>query len=104
MKTKVKDIVFFAIVVLIVCIATLMSMENKKTHKAQTVVGIHIKGEVNAPGYYELSYGSRIKDAVVYAGGETEKADLTNMNLAEVLRDGQEIVVSSKAEDEIVKL
>lgn len=102
MKTKTKDIVFFIIVVLIVVAATLLSMDKKKTQEAQTIVGVHIKGEVNAPGYYELSYGSRTKDAILYAGGETENADLTNMNLAQVLRDGQEIVVNAKAGEEDV--
>lgn len=66
-------------------------MEKKKEEK--TIIGVHIKGEVNAPGYYELSYGSRLKDVIDLAGGETESADLSKVNMAIVLRDGEEIVI-----------
>ena len=61
------------------------------------VVGIHVKGEVKAPGYYELEYGSRVKDAIDAAGGAGENADDDGVNLAEKLRDGQEVTVPSKA-------
>ena len=58
--------------------------------------GIHIKGEVNAPGYYELPEGSRYKDAIIAAGGETSDANLETINLATLILDGEEIFVFSK--------
>ena len=54
-----------------------------------------MKGEVAAPGYYELEYGSRIKDAILAAGGEKETANLTEINLARKIGDGEEIIVPS---------
>lgn len=60
---------------------------------AERIVGIHIKGEIKASGYYELPYGSRIKDAVEKAGGITENADIDGVNLAEKLTDGEEIII-----------
>ena len=52
-----------------------------------TVV-VHVWGEVQEPGLHELPRGSRVTDAMAAAGGSTERADLSGLNLAEVLEDG----------------
>jgi competence protein ComEA len=54
---------------------------------------VHIVGQVAKPGLYELAAGSRIVDAVAAAGGFTPTADQTQLNLAQVVEDGQQIVV-----------
>jgi competence protein ComEA len=54
---------------------------------------VHVVGQVNSPGLYELPAGSRIVDAVAAAGGFTATADQTQLNLAQVIEDGQQIVV-----------
>lgn len=59
-------------------------------------VWVHICGEVQAPGVYELEAGSRICDALLAAGGFTETADPEFYNLAEVLADGMQIVVPDR--------
>ncbi len=56
---------------------------------------VYICGEVCAPGVYELPKDSRIIDAVEAAGGMTEEAAGTYLNLAETLSDGQKIEVPS---------
>lgn len=61
---------------------------------------VHICGEVNAPGVYELPEGSRIFEAVECAGGFTEQAEDTILNLAAPVSDGMQIVVYSKEEAE----
>lgn len=66
--------------------------EVPTTTEAQIVV-IHIAGEVNNPGVFELPYGSRINDAVQLAGGVTEYANISAINLAAFLRDAMQIVV-----------
>ncbi len=43
----------------------------------------------------QLPTGSRIDDAITAAGGTTEKADLSNINRAQVLEDGQKIYIPS---------
>lgn len=76
---------------------------------------IHITGEVEEEGVIELEKGARISDAIEEAGGTTEKADLSNVNLAYSLSDGQKvkipninekdeeiIVVEEKAGDNII--
>jgi competence protein ComEA len=61
---------------------------------ASTVpVIVEVRGEVEAPGVYELSPGSRLQDAIVAAGGLTGEADLSTVNLARRLRDGELISI-----------
>ncbi|NPV76764.1 MAG: hypothetical protein HPY59_10375 [Anaerolineae bacterium] len=57
---------------------------------------VYITGEVSHPGVYPLPQGSRVNDAVIAAGGLTEKANSIAINLAEKLRDGQKIVIPTK--------
>lgn len=58
-------------------------------------IKIHIIGEVKNPGIYELEAGSRIQDAIIVAGGETENAALDEVNLAYEIEDGQKICIPS---------
>lgn len=60
---------------------------------------IDIDGAVNNPTVIELPVKSRIDDAIKAAGGLREDADLTNVNRAELLSDGQKIYIPSKSED-----
>jgi competence protein ComEA len=54
---------------------------------------IDVKGDVNSPGLVTLSSGSRVADAIAAAGGLAIDADISNINLAERLSDGQMIYV-----------
>jgi len=58
---------------------------------------IDVEGAVMTPGVFELSTGSRIKDALITAGGLSEKADRSfcekNINLAQEIKDGQKIYI-----------
>jgi competence protein ComEA len=56
-------------------------------------VVVHILGAVYNPGVYTLPAGTRVTDAVEMAGGYTEDADLTRVNLAAPLRDAMQIIV-----------
>ncbi len=58
------------------------------------VVVVHVAGWVHRPGVYELSEGDRGIDALRRAGGAKKDADLRSLNLAALLTDGQQIVVS----------
>lgn len=57
---------------------------------------VHVVGQVHRPGLYELPAGDRVVDAVSAAGGFTHAADQAGVNLAEVVTDGEQIVVSKK--------
>lgn len=54
---------------------------------------VHVLGAVLSPGLYQLSQGDRAVDAVAAAGGFAEGADETQLNLARLLIDGEQIYV-----------
>ena len=59
---------------------------------------VHICGEVNNPGVYELAEGSRIFEAGEAAGGFTEEAAQASLNLAQVISDEEQIVILTQDE------
>ena len=64
-----------------------------------TVLGtvlIHVIGEVNNPGIYELNSGSRVIDAVMSAGGLLSTAAECGVNLAREVKDGEQLSIPSK--------
>ncbi len=57
------------------------------------VVVLHVIGAVAEPGIVELALGSRVVDAIASAGGPAADADLTGVNLARVVADGEQLRV-----------
>lgn len=55
---------------------------------------VHVAGRVVTPGIYELPVDSRVFDAIAAAGGLTDNADGTSVNLARTVEDGEQIVVT----------
>lgn len=60
---------------------------------------VHVVGEVQSPGMYQLPIGARLVDAVFAAGGLTEEADNASVNLARELTDGEQIIVFSTSQE-----
>ncbi|MDC7121032.1 helix-hairpin-helix domain-containing protein [Cellulomonas fimi] len=56
-------------------------------------VVVHVVGGVVAPGVVRLPDGARVADALAAAGGPTADADLSTVNLARVVVDGEQVVV-----------
>lgn len=61
---------------------------------------VDISGAVKSPMLAELPDGSRVDDAIKAAGGLKKEADMTNINRAEFLVDGQKVFIPSYALDE----
>jgi competence protein ComEA len=59
---------------------------------------VDVAGWVRRPGVYQFDPGARVVDAVERAGGAREGADLTLLNLAAPLVDGQQILVPKKGD------
>ncbi|TDE00797.1 ComEA family DNA-binding protein [Jiangella asiatica] len=57
---------------------------------------VHVAGLVTSPGVVELPAGARVVDAIEAAGGAAAEADLTPLNLARVLTDGEQVVVTAQ--------
>ena len=59
-------------------------------------VVVHVLGAVRKPGLVTVATGSRVQDAIAAAGGLIGKADPGELNLAQAVTDGQQIVVGTK--------
>ena len=58
-----------------------------------TTIVVHIDGAVKKPGVYNLPRGSRIFHAIQIAGDTVGNADITNINYAEPVQDGEKIEI-----------
>lgn len=58
-----------------------------------TRIVVDIVGKVVSPGVVELAPGARVRDAIEAAGGALPGTDLTALNLASKLSDGQQVFV-----------
>lgn len=67
-------------------------------NEQEELIVIHIAGEVKNPGIVKIKEGARIADIIEEAGGLTQNANITNINLAYIIEDGQKITIPSKEE------
>ena len=68
------------------------------TENGEDLIYVYVCGQVKSPGVYVLDEGSRLFEAVDMAGGMLSGGDLSRINLAAVLTDGQKIYIPSEAE------
>ena len=59
---------------------------------------VHVAGAVARPGVYTMNQDSRVIDAIAAAGGETDRADLTGINLARRVRDEEQYYIPAHGE------
>lgn len=62
---------------------------------AQGEVTVDVAGEVRRPGVVTLAAGARVVDALGEAGGARPGVDLSPLNLARVLVDGEQVLVGA---------
>ena len=62
---------------------------------AEPEIFVDVTGAVNNPGVYTLTGRSRVIDAIKAAGDSAPGADLSTINLARMLNDGEQIYVDS---------
>lgn len=60
-------------------------------------VVVDVAGKVRRPGIVRLPVGSRVVDALEAAGGPRRGVDLTGLNLARILTDGEQVLVGRPA-------
>lgn len=58
-----------------------------------SVVVVDVAGRVRHPGVYRLPAGSRVEDALRAAGGARPGVNLSSLNLAAIVTDGEQIPV-----------
>lgn len=82
-----------------ITIQNVLTTEDEPEKIENETIKVYVTGEVKNQGVIELEKGSRIVDAIEKAGGQTEEANLKNVNLAYELEDGQKIYIPNKSEE-----
>ena len=63
------------------------------TESATARLIINVAGKVKNPGVYQLPQGARVVDAIEAAGKQLKGVDISDINLARILVDGEQILV-----------
>lgn len=98
-----KYLKFFIVFLILLIFGVLSIIISRNTVKASTKVSantlfVDIKGAINSPGVYELNENSRIIDLINKAGGLSENADTSIINLSKKLKDEDYIIIYTKDE------
>ena len=72
------------------------SVAGASTTAAQVVV--HVVGQVVRPGLVRLRQGARVADAITAAGGTKPGSDMSALNLARLVVDGEQVRVPKRGE------
>ncbi|MBF6385678.1 helix-hairpin-helix domain-containing protein [Nocardia farcinica] len=73
------------------------SVPVPETHSATGELVVSVVGPVHRGGLVRLPAGARVADALAAAGGPRDGADLTGLNLAQRVQDGDQILVGAAA-------
>lgn len=65
---------------------------------------VYVAGEVNHEGLVDLIEGERISDAITKAGGLKENANISEINMAYQMQDGEKLFIPSKVKEEKLKM
>ena len=68
----------------------------KENQEENIYLSVDIKGEINSPGIYTMKESSRVIDVIDKAGGLTENADTSVINLSKKIMDEMVIIIYSK--------
>ena len=77
--------------------------ESKKDNEIKEEIIIHIAGEVKNPGIIRIQEGARIADIIEQAGGLNQNADISDINLAYPVEDGQKIIIPKMGDKESIQ-
>src|SRR5215213_977244 len=66
--------------------------------KTASKLVVHVLGAVRRPGLVKLPENSRVQDAIDAAGGLTDRADPGPLNLAQLIADGQQLVIGTTSD------
>ena len=66
---------------------------------SNTDIYVHICGAVINPGVYQVPAGTRVYQALELAGGSSNDAYLSGINLADKLADGQKVYIPAEGEN-----
>ena len=75
------------------------SSDDSTKDDSNTDIYVHICGAVINPEVYKVPAGTRVYQALELAGGSSDDAYLSGINLADKLADGQKVYIPSEGEN-----
>ncbi len=66
-----------------------------QSDSSTSLIFVHVAGKVVRPGVYPVLRGTRVVDAIASAGGALKGIDLSDINLARIVVDGEQIFVAN---------
>ena len=107
--------IFIFIILSSIITFTIINLSNKKDNSTETILvkkktkkkekievneeyQVDIKGQINSPGIYKVNSNLRVMDVIMKAGGLTENADTSVINLSKKVQDEMVIIVYSREE------
>lgn len=79
---------------------TMPSSKDDKAEKEEPLIlKVDIKGAVQKPGVYEFQQGDRVTDVIGMAGGLSEAADSTQVNMAQLVEDEMVVYIPIAGEE-----
>ncbi|MCI8348041.1 MAG: ComEA family DNA-binding protein [Firmicutes bacterium] len=76
------------------------NLDSELKNEEKIKIYADISGCVEKPGVYEVEEGTRIFQLIEKAGGLTKDADIEGLNRAEIVSDGQKIIIYAKGESQ----
>ncbi len=73
----------------------LQEIAPSSAESTTSTVIVNVAGKVVNPGVYQLPTGSRVVDALTMAGNQLRGVDISDINLARLLVDGEQILVGT---------
>lgn len=96
-KLKIISVVLIILIIFICSSYKPKEVKAEESNKTCTYF-VDIKGSVNNPGVYEVDCNKRVIDVINIAGGLTDNADTTILNLSKKVKDEMYIIVYSNDE------
>lgn len=94
--------IFFVFIILVFFYGRYDMIDLSKYEKE--IKEIEVKGEVKNPGVYQAELHASVENIIALAGGITEKADVSNLNLAQDIPDQSVLIVSRIQENSKISI
>src|SRR5215211_1328134 len=95
----IQCLLFLPMLLLVACAPDNLDITPTPVPTAVPMITVYVTGAVAESGVIvEIPQGSRVSDAIEAAGGALETADLQRINLASIVRDGDQIHVLAQDE------
>ncbi len=101
--TRVGLVIVMAVLAVVATYALFRALDERaappiiiQDAEANLPIVVDLRGAVVTPGLYELPPNARVNDAIRAGGGLSQGADLTTVNLARRLRDGEVVIIADQ--------